>query len=456
MQPLDPDKRPKVHDPALNHVGLWIDDLPAAVAWLDEQGVRFTPRRHPQGRGGLRRLLHPSQGQRAVADRCRGRAGRARPGAAEVREAFATIAAAGCRKATRSPISAGARRSLSMETLRTETVLLEWTDAFPGGPALARGPAVVLRHAQPGGRGRGPRRAKREDDRDGAGLDPSGLGWGARRPAARRLDARPPPAAPGGRRRARRGGGSSAGSPISLQRHGGRRQGAAPTWATSAGTCTAEAKPGCHARALVTPDGDSRARGRRGPRVSERRGDHDDGGTLIIGETMGRGLTAFDIEADGIAQRASSRVGAARARRCPTASAWTPRARSGWRRRSATAASVVLEGGETHPQGRGRDAGLRLHARRARAAPPLRLHRRGDSEPGLCESNETAAHRDRGGGRARGAFPDRPPWRDLEPVARARGTRCRASEMRFRSMNAASHCEMLILPGECLWATRRP
>ena len=48
MQPLDPDKKPKVHEPALNHVGLWIDDLAAAVAWLEEQGVRFTP-------GGIRK-----------------------------------------------------------------------------------------------------------------------------------------------------------------------------------------------------------------------------------------------------------------------------------------------------------------------------------------------------------------------------------------------------------------
>lgn len=48
MQPLDPDKKPKVQDPALNHVGLWIDELPAAVAWLQEQGVRFTP-------GGIRK-----------------------------------------------------------------------------------------------------------------------------------------------------------------------------------------------------------------------------------------------------------------------------------------------------------------------------------------------------------------------------------------------------------------
>ncbi|MBP6631923.1 MAG: VOC family protein [Kofleriaceae bacterium] len=48
MQPIDPDKKPKVHDPALNHLGLWVDDLAAAVAWLSGQGVRFTP-------GGIRR-----------------------------------------------------------------------------------------------------------------------------------------------------------------------------------------------------------------------------------------------------------------------------------------------------------------------------------------------------------------------------------------------------------------
>lgn len=43
MQPLDPAARPKVHDPALNHIGLWVDDLAAAVAWLDQRGMRFTP-----------------------------------------------------------------------------------------------------------------------------------------------------------------------------------------------------------------------------------------------------------------------------------------------------------------------------------------------------------------------------------------------------------------------------
>lgn len=48
MQPIDPAKSPKVHEPALNHVGLWVDDLAAAVAWLEKQGVRFTP-------GGIRK-----------------------------------------------------------------------------------------------------------------------------------------------------------------------------------------------------------------------------------------------------------------------------------------------------------------------------------------------------------------------------------------------------------------
>lgn len=48
MQPLDAAKSPRVHEPALNHVGLWVDDLAVAVAWLAAQGVRFAP-------GGIRR-----------------------------------------------------------------------------------------------------------------------------------------------------------------------------------------------------------------------------------------------------------------------------------------------------------------------------------------------------------------------------------------------------------------
>jgi lactoylglutathione lyase len=48
MQPLDPERKPAVHQPPLNHIGLWVDHLPEAVAWLQAQGVRFAP-------GGIRR-----------------------------------------------------------------------------------------------------------------------------------------------------------------------------------------------------------------------------------------------------------------------------------------------------------------------------------------------------------------------------------------------------------------
>lgn len=60
MQPLDIDKKPAVHTTPLNHVGLWVDDLPLAVGWLAASGVRFAP-------GGIRKgaaghdicFLHP-------------------------------------------------------------------------------------------------------------------------------------------------------------------------------------------------------------------------------------------------------------------------------------------------------------------------------------------------------------------------------------------------------------
>ena len=48
MQPLDPEKKLAVHTTPLNHIGLWIDDLPTAVTWLGQQGVRFAP-------GGIRK-----------------------------------------------------------------------------------------------------------------------------------------------------------------------------------------------------------------------------------------------------------------------------------------------------------------------------------------------------------------------------------------------------------------
>ena len=48
MQPLDPEKKPAVHTTPLNHIGLWVDDLPKAVEWLSAQGLRFAP-------GGIRK-----------------------------------------------------------------------------------------------------------------------------------------------------------------------------------------------------------------------------------------------------------------------------------------------------------------------------------------------------------------------------------------------------------------
>jgi len=60
MEPVDPQGKPAVHATPLNHIGLWIDDLPTAVTWLTAQGVRFAP-------GGIRKgaaghdicFLHP-------------------------------------------------------------------------------------------------------------------------------------------------------------------------------------------------------------------------------------------------------------------------------------------------------------------------------------------------------------------------------------------------------------
>ena len=48
MQPIDPDKKPAVHITPLNHVGLWVDDVPKAVEWMAANGVRFAP-------GGIRK-----------------------------------------------------------------------------------------------------------------------------------------------------------------------------------------------------------------------------------------------------------------------------------------------------------------------------------------------------------------------------------------------------------------
>jgi len=47
MEPIDPDGKPAVQATPLNHIGLWVDDLRAAVAWLEANGVRMAP-------GGIR------------------------------------------------------------------------------------------------------------------------------------------------------------------------------------------------------------------------------------------------------------------------------------------------------------------------------------------------------------------------------------------------------------------
>ncbi len=48
MQPVDIAKKPAVHETPLNHIGLWVDDLPKAVEWLTANGMRFAP-------GGIRK-----------------------------------------------------------------------------------------------------------------------------------------------------------------------------------------------------------------------------------------------------------------------------------------------------------------------------------------------------------------------------------------------------------------
>ena len=64
MQPFDIAKKPAVHQTPLNHIGLWVDDLPKAVEWLSAQGLRFAP-------GGIRKgaagyditFVHPKGNQ---------------------------------------------------------------------------------------------------------------------------------------------------------------------------------------------------------------------------------------------------------------------------------------------------------------------------------------------------------------------------------------------------------
>lgn len=60
MQPIDPEKSPKVHKVALNHIGLWIDDLYKCVEYLESNGVKMAPGGiRPGGSGFHVAFVHP-------------------------------------------------------------------------------------------------------------------------------------------------------------------------------------------------------------------------------------------------------------------------------------------------------------------------------------------------------------------------------------------------------------
>ena len=58
MMPIDAEKSPNVQTPALNHIGLWVDDIGAAVSYLEAAGVRFTAGRYSKGCRWSRRMLY--------------------------------------------------------------------------------------------------------------------------------------------------------------------------------------------------------------------------------------------------------------------------------------------------------------------------------------------------------------------------------------------------------------
>lgn len=60
MEPIDPEKKPRVDQPALNHIGLWVDDIEAAVEGLSARGVRFAPGGIRKGAAGFNVcFIHP-------------------------------------------------------------------------------------------------------------------------------------------------------------------------------------------------------------------------------------------------------------------------------------------------------------------------------------------------------------------------------------------------------------
>jgi len=59
MQPIDPERSPKVQTPALNHIGLWVDDLELAHDWLKGRGVRFAGEVRTGAAGHRVAFIHP-------------------------------------------------------------------------------------------------------------------------------------------------------------------------------------------------------------------------------------------------------------------------------------------------------------------------------------------------------------------------------------------------------------
>ncbi len=67
LEPVDVERGPRPHRPPLNHVGLWVDDLAAAIAWLSARGLGFTERGVRRGAAGHDVcFIHPKHGGEGV------------------------------------------------------------------------------------------------------------------------------------------------------------------------------------------------------------------------------------------------------------------------------------------------------------------------------------------------------------------------------------------------------
>ena len=59
MAPLDPERSPKVHIPALNHIGLWVDNLENAVEYCEKNGIKVVGGSRPGAAGPNVTFIHP-------------------------------------------------------------------------------------------------------------------------------------------------------------------------------------------------------------------------------------------------------------------------------------------------------------------------------------------------------------------------------------------------------------